>query len=57
MGMLRLVGYWETLVKGRTSGRGYEGSFSSITAQVFRLDSTEAKDSPGVAELQLFSPE
>ena len=48
---------WTTAVNGKTSGQGYTGTFKPVTAQVFRLNIVEAKDSPGVSELQLFQAE
>jgi alpha-L-fucosidase len=48
---------WKTIVTGETAGHGYNGTFPPVTARVFRLNITKAQDSPGAAQLFLFSPE
>jgi alpha-L-fucosidase len=48
-------GDWKTAVDGTTTGRGDQKSFAPVTAQVFRLNITEAKGAPAISEWELFS--
>lgn len=48
---------WTNLVTGETKGYGTATNFPPITAQVFRLEIFESKDTAAVAEFQLYRPE
>ena len=45
---------WKTAVEGKTSGRGDQKSFTPVTAQVWRLNITEAKGVPAISEWELY---
>ena len=48
---------WTNLVTGETKGYGTATNFPALTAQVFRLEIFESKDTAAVAEFQLYRPE
>ncbi len=48
---------WQTVVAGETKGYGTSTNFPPLTAQVFRLEIFESKDTAAVAEFQLYRPE
>jgi alpha-L-fucosidase len=45
---------WKTAAEGKTDGRGDQKDFAPVTAQVFRLNITEAKGQPAISEWELF---
>jgi alpha-L-fucosidase len=47
---------WKDAVSGTTIGSNRELKFMPVTAQVFRLNITEATDVPTIWEFQLFAP-
>jgi alpha-L-fucosidase len=50
-------GAWKTALEQRTGGRGFTKSFAPVTARIFRIQITDAKDTPGLAEVLLLGPE
>jgi alpha-L-fucosidase len=50
-------GAWKTVLEQKTGGRGFTKTFAPVTARLFRLQITDAKDTPGIAEMLLMGPE
>jgi alpha-L-fucosidase len=50
-------GAWKTILEEKTGGRGFTKTFPPVTARLFRLEISEAKDTPGIAEMLLLGPE
>jgi hypothetical protein len=50
-------GAWKTALEQRTGGRGFTRSFPAVTARIFRLEISDAKDTPAIAEALLLGPE
>jgi alpha-L-fucosidase len=50
-------GTWKTVLEQKTGGRGFTKSFTPVTARLFRLEITDAKDTPGISEMLLMGPE
>jgi len=48
---------WHNVAEGKTAGHGVTQNIPTVTARKFRLTMECDKGSPGVAELQLYSPE
>ncbi len=44
---------WKTVLKGTTLGESYSKSFDPVTSSSFRLDISEATDSPTIGEIKL----
>lgn len=53
----RTADSWTNIVTGETKGYGTSTNFPAVTAQVFRLEIFESKDTAAVAEFQLYRPE
>ena len=47
-------GAWAKVIDGKTNGHGLIKAFQGVTAQKFRFTMSSEKDSPGIAEVQLY---